>query len=341
MTRLPIFILGIAQRSGTNYLHDLLALHPDCAMRKPPTLEDYLLRHSDHLLAYAGSLSPFWEEHWKFGGQEAALLQALGDGLASFLAAAAPGKRVLTKTPSVYNIDHLPKLFPHAHLLILVRDGRAVAESTYRSFQRSYEYTARMWAYGAKLIRSFLEAREAYQPRKHLLVRYEDLVRDTRGEMRKILDFLELDADAYDFDAAENIPVRGSSVHRGSTEKLHWDPVQKTENFKPLNRFAHWSQGMHNRFNWIAGKELEYFGYSLEPDGGGWLARLLNRGRDARFKLAALAGHYGWPRKSKKPTASEIDEEEPQPRRTNEPMASLAASASGTEDHVSSSSSKA
>ena len=30
LTEEPIFILGISQRSGTNFVSDLLALHPDC-----------------------------------------------------------------------------------------------------------------------------------------------------------------------------------------------------------------------------------------------------------------------------------------------------------------------
>lgn len=291
----PIFILGIAQRSGTNYLHDLVALHPDCATRNPPTLEDYLLRDAEHLLAYARSLAPFWSAHWQFHDQEPAILAALGRGLMSFIAAAAPGKRVITKTPCVENLEHFPKLFPDVPLLILVRDGRAVAESAFRSFQRPYEHSTRMWAYGAKLIRAFQEAHVGPGGAKHLVIRYEDLVQNVRGEMRKVLELLDLDTEVYDFDAAENLPVRGSSVHRGESKKLHWEPVQKTENFRPLQRFANWSKVQHNRFNWIAGKEMSYFGYTLEPDCCGWVHSFINRAYDARHKFY-LVSRDAWGR---------------------------------------------
>jgi hypothetical protein len=286
MSDQPIFILGIAQRSGTNYLHDLLALHPDCATREPRTAEDYLLRDSDKLCEYARSLAQFWEAHWQIRGQEPAILEALGSGLRSLISAAASGKRVLTKTPCVYNIAHFPRLFPGAPLLIIVRDGRAVAESAHRSFQQPYEYSARMWAYGAKLIKSFVESQGTPAGAPHLLLRYEDVVQNVRGEMARVLDCLRLDAARYDFQAAENLPVRGSSVYRGARRDLHWDPVPKTEAFNPLNRFEHWSRAMHSRFNWMAGEELKYFGYSPDLGQGGRIDRVLNRCREVRYALA-------------------------------------------------------
>ena len=45
----PIFIFGIMQRSGTNYLWDMLRLHPDVAIRMP-IVEDHLLQRSHQLM---------------------------------------------------------------------------------------------------------------------------------------------------------------------------------------------------------------------------------------------------------------------------------------------------
>ena len=51
----PIFILGISQRSGTNFLFDLLCLHPDCGA---PSIkwEDFLVDKSDLLVRYVSSV---------------------------------------------------------------------------------------------------------------------------------------------------------------------------------------------------------------------------------------------------------------------------------------------
>ena len=37
----PIFILGIMPRSGTNFLHQLITLHPACV--SSPVWEDFLI----------------------------------------------------------------------------------------------------------------------------------------------------------------------------------------------------------------------------------------------------------------------------------------------------------
>ena len=46
-TRAPIFVHGILGRSGTNYLTEMLALHPACAVSRIP--EDWLLAKSECL----------------------------------------------------------------------------------------------------------------------------------------------------------------------------------------------------------------------------------------------------------------------------------------------------
>ena len=43
---------------------------------------------------------------------------------------------------------------------------------------------------------------------------------------------------------------------------MHWLPVRKTAEFDPLARAAGWDRAQHERFNWLAGKELEQLGYT-------------------------------------------------------------------------------
>ena len=96
----------------------------------------------------------------------------------------------------------------------------------------------------------------------YLMVRYEDLWNKPEEELRRIFAVVGLDADKYDFNAAINLPVRGSSTFHGKEEKrYHWKPVEKTADFDPFSRANHWSRSTHERFDWIAGEKLTSFGY--------------------------------------------------------------------------------
>ena len=133
----PIFILGIAERSGTNFLLNLLLLHPDCGA-PDPIWEDYLVHYADLLALYADSVFKRWK---RIAGVETCLVdslyQALGNGIVSSLASLTGERRLITKTPSVNNLGFFFKLFPRAHLLVLLRDGRSVVESSIQ-----YEFSA-------------------------------------------------------------------------------------------------------------------------------------------------------------------------------------------------------
>ena len=281
----PIFILGIKERSGTHFLSGLLRLHPDCDAGGP-IWEDYLLTSSGLLTKYVDLLYKNWNPNWKVAetiGPPEFLLSQIGKSLSSFLKmqmlqqieenhdekserAALPCgycKRLITSTPSVENINNFFKLFPNAHLLILVRDGRAVVESGVRSFNWNYEQAIREWNQSAQTIISFDRAMKGTN-HPYLILRYEGLYADTEQQLRRIFSFLELDASVYDFESAKNLPVFGSSdLRHHSRQNLHWDPVQRTASFNPIERWKQWGNPLLERFNWIAGDSLLELGYSL------------------------------------------------------------------------------
>ncbi len=58
----------------------------------------------------------------------------------------------------------------------------------------------------------------------------------TPKEAGNILNFIGLDTKIYDFEAAQKLPIRGSSLYRGSKEKVRWDPLEKTPDFKIIKR---------------------------------------------------------------------------------------------------------
>ena len=295
----PIFILGISVRSGTTYLQDLLRVHPDCDVDGVELEEDHLLAYADRLVGYTELVT----RNWKSGPEQLRrerdlVCQCIGDGLVSYLRLQARNRRELaglrnekplralvTKTPRVTNLHLFFKMFPNAELLILVRDGRAVTESSVKSFYLSFVKEARKWAANCAQIKRFVEC-ESNSGGRFLVIRYEDLYSRTDAELLKIMEFLRLDPAVYDFGAAANLAVRGSSTLRQNGAEwaqtslapgIHWKPVPKTPEFRPLERWSHWSRAQHERFNWVAGPWLEYFGYELKSySGSRWFWRVWN-----------------------------------------------------------------
>jgi len=279
--RSPIFILGIVQRSGTNYLNNLLLKHPD--VRSPGIVwEDFYLAPADHLNAYAASLQPSWNTHWTAQLQTAlgpdAVLRHLGDGLIRLMEsqyrhcveigkqAPPSGKPVslVTATPNTRNLDQFFRLFPDAAPVLIVRDGRAVVESGVRSFGWDYEEAMRMWVGSGQRILDFCQRPEHVG--RFLLTRYETLYLEPKNEMRRILDFLQLDSGRFDFDVCDTLGVMGSSdLKQGEAASLHWKYVDKPKDFNPLARASHWPESMRQRFLYIAGPTMAALGYEL-PD---------------------------------------------------------------------------
>jgi protein-tyrosine sulfotransferase len=265
----PIFILGILPRSGTNFLHQLICLHPDCT----PTIfwEDFLTYPATLLDAYAHAVYQEWMPVTTAKIESViespidCLLRHLGDGLISLLYnQQLPSKRVVTKTPWVRNLPYVFKLFPNAQLLILIRDGRSVVESGARSFYWDYRSAMQQWAEAAETILQFQQ--DYAQDQRYLIVKYEDLYLNTVEIIQKILGFLNLDPQRYNFSTALNSPVLGSSDlrHNQLDSPMHWQPIDKSSSFTPLDRWQDWDQEKHTVFNQIAGAQMLQMGYSLQ-----------------------------------------------------------------------------
>jgi hypothetical protein len=243
--------LGISGRSGSNFLSDLLGKHPDCFI-SASIWEDYLLYYSDLLLNYTRSVSKRWS--WRGitpdKSFKAKLSRSLGDGLIHFLSSENTKKRIVTKTPTVHNLDHFFKVFLQTHLLILVRDGLAVVESRVKTFGESYGTAMRTWSKAADMIRHFQQLEQANKD-KYLIVRYEDLWQDVDTELPRPFNFCDLDAEVYDFDEAANLPVRGSSVFHGEhNADINWEPVKKTTDFDPTARWKDWNRFLREGINY-------------------------------------------------------------------------------------------
>ncbi|MGB0749300.1 MAG: sulfotransferase family protein [Magnetospiraceae bacterium] len=286
----PILILGLTHRSGTNYLADLVSAHPGCT--RPSGLgEDFLLMHSHLLSSYVDRTLGSWQPEWKSGDKDKIFEAAFADALGGFLNRIADedDKRVVVKTPSTRNIANFYRFFPDAHLLIIVRDGRATLESGMRSFGWSFEQGLVNWTRNATLINRFL----AQGGDRHKLVRYEDLFTDNQKVLTEIFEFLGLPVADYAFDGAANLAVRGSSeLTQSDTSDLHWTPVKKSKDFDPLSRAAHWTDAQKKRFDWVAGDAARQLGYAVEASIGPsdrWKNTLMDAKRALGWRLRRLA----------------------------------------------------
>lgn len=306
----PIFIHGIMTRSGTNFLYNLLSLHPDCAgvtTRDMP--EDQLLSNSNLLERYANNVASFWSNHGRRGKDDrlrqqinsdlqTKLFESLGQGLVTYLNALNPDdghKPFLTKTPNVRNLPNFFKLFPNARLIILIRDGRAVVESNVKSFGADYESTIQRLAEASRIILEFdREYRNSNV--RYLIVKYEDIVDNFQAELSRVFEFLGLDPARYDFNHAVALPVFGSSENfnqsgdnrQAELARRGWKVVEKSAEFQPKSRWKNWTSALHRRFNWVAGSYMTQFGYTLESSqDAAPLNVLQNQIADRKWQIAS------------------------------------------------------
>ena len=288
----PIFIHGILPRSGTNFLWDLLLLHPDCSRAREPVNEDLFLQYSDHLAAFVGAVRFAWDPAWGAFSPDLTdrLSASIGDGLVSFLWTDR-NRRLVTKSPTVIHLERFFTFFPRARLLILVRDGRSVVQSAMDTFGWDFDRACRAWAEAADTIQRFQQT-ESARAHRWRLVRFEDLVDGAARELNAVFEFLGLDAARYDFDAARNLPVRGSSAFGREKGKVHWKSVAKDPSFAPKERWRSWNAAQLERFDWLAGKQLVELNYVASHRRFAGFMCVRHRLRDWRWQASRLARRF-------------------------------------------------
>jgi hypothetical protein len=264
----PIILLSACPRSGSNYLENLLSLHPQCRKSKIP--EDFFLANSETLLNFCRSVADSWDDWWvqRLGGPSR-LAMHIGTALLRF---ADPGPeeegpvsdfRLMLRSPTTEGIAATTTLFPDARVLVLVRDGPPTVESGRRSFGWPYEEAMLAWRQSVRRVLSFLASADG--PRCQL-IRFEDLTADPAREIARVIAFLGLDPALYPFNRVDEIPVFGSSSFgRTEGEGVHWRPVPKDSSFDPLARAQSWPAHRLARFAWLAGAEQRKLGYRVHP----------------------------------------------------------------------------
>ena len=263
-----IILLSVCPRSGSNYLENLLSLHPQCRKSRVP--EDFFLANSETLLNFCRAVADSWDDWWlqRLGGPSR-LAMHIGAALLRF---ADPGPeeegplsdfRLILRSPTTEGIATATTLFPDARVLVLVRDGPATVELGRRSFRWPYEEAILAWRQSVRRVLSFLASADG--PRCQL-IRFEDLTTDPAREIGRVIAFLGLDPVLYPFNRVDEIPVFGSSSFgRIDGEEVHWRPVPKDPSFDPLTRAQSWPAHRLARFAWLAGAEERKLGYIVYP----------------------------------------------------------------------------
>ena len=258
-----ILLLGITQRSGTNYCHKVLTCHPDCSGTQFELWEDFLIHESHRLLSYVSAASQHWNAKWHAESLlHTSLLEALGAGLTTFLRQGCHSRYLIAKTPSLRGIEHIPLLLPGSRLLIVVRDGRDVVTSGMRSFGWDFQRAVDFWTNGAREIMRFRDNHPGFG---FLLVRYEDLVTRLPEVVGQLCHYLDVAPSLFDVEAALRLPVLGSCDDIDANGRVHWRRVERTDDFQPVGRWrSNFTEAEHAEFWDRAHGEMAALGYQRD-----------------------------------------------------------------------------
>lgn len=265
-----VLVHGIMPRSGTVYVGELLRLHPDLHAFPNQVWEFPLLQQMPRILKLGKEFLWSYEQNrGKIGERD--FLPLLGSGLMAYLHQGVPaGKRMLLKVPSVERLDRFYDVFPHEHLLVLVRDGRDVVQSTLKTWpQLRFWMVCLRWRRAAQMVLA-CDKRYSQLTEGYWLARYEDAVSDPEGFVREACRRFGLDENSYPFERIGSIRVHGSSTHRPQG-RVDWAPTAKGRAFQPVGRWQSWSPTKRWIFSRLAGQALLELGYEWgnRPAGGG------------------------------------------------------------------------
>lgn len=260
----PILVLGVMPRSGTNFVRDLLAEHPDIHA-DPGRLYEFPLLHAGRAArAFMDEFIAMFPRNEEVLGRWDALALLSGAWLRE-LQHEAGKKHILLKSPHVQCVSLAPIVFAGAKIVLCLRDGRDVADSSLRTFSRwsparkTFAQLAREWKLGTDAILSFGPGGANAHP-DVMIVHYENLVADPDTEIARLLEHIGIGKERYPFEKLKSMPVRGSSRSQ-ARDTDRWQPREKDRDFKPVGRWSTWSKRRRARFDKIADQTLKEAGY--------------------------------------------------------------------------------
>lgn len=262
-----LIIHGVMPRSGTVYTGEVLRLHPHLHAYPNDLWEvPFLELTGDIQRVQRRFFAAYKQNTDKMGSHD--FLPLFGASLIAYLHSFVPaGKRLLLKVPDVQFLDRFFAVFPGENLLLLMRDGRDVVNSTIKSWPgRKFAEVCTLWDKSARAMLHF-EKHHAGEPGRVMSAKYEDVVGDPEGFALRTCDAFGLDRSVFPFEKIRELPVRGSSkVVAQKAGQSSWNPVEKPHNFNPVGRWKDWTPAQKRTFKRIAGQTLIDAGYCADLD---------------------------------------------------------------------------
>jgi protein-tyrosine sulfotransferase len=258
-----VILHGVMPRSGTNYLAELLALHPDVVVHPLGIRELPLLA----LVPEARHWQEAFLEFYRGNETVFADLELFAYAISGLMRRIEHHYRdtrlVVLKVPHTRFISYFPAFFPKDRCIMLLRDGRHVVQSTIatwplKPFGKSFADICQEWTYATH---AALDYWQVCDTNVTSLQRYEDIVSAPHERMETLLDFLGLDPARYSFDRIKTLPVFGSSEVSKRNGEVVWEPVKVDGSFNPARRKIQWSPRQERLFASIAGPAMRRAGY--------------------------------------------------------------------------------
>lgn len=234
----PIFILGMP-RSGSSLTEQILASHKDVYGAGELSI---ISKQVAELLNHSGERTPYPQLLLDITADR---LTALGDEYLKKIDRLADGERLITdKMPQNFsNLALISMILPHARIIHTQRDAMDTCLSCYfQNFVGLHGYSYRLDDLGF-YFREYARLMQHWQkaiPLPILNVSYEDLVDNTEVNIRRMLDFLDLEWDdnCLQFHESKRAvitashdqvkqPIYKKSKQRWRNYEKHLDPLKE------------------------------------------------------------------------------------------------------------------
>lgn len=283
-----IFLYGISVRSGTNFSARIFSKHPDVeivpnneTIREFPLLK--VMNHFKNDFERFGDLytrNNGVKSHYNWGKYASHFGNSFLDYILAEHIIDMTKKIYFLKDPGSSNLKFSGSIFPNNKVIILIRDGRDLVESSEKAYLnkrggqsfinrikrnvfhftgREFRRNVRQWNINANQIKQYINSEAG---KNCLVVKYEDLQRENEETYKKLFDFCGLSFDMTNF---KSIEVVGSSfsdqISSDIQNRTIWSPIEKNEQFKPIGRWANWSNWKIKYFQKNAGEMMAWFDY--------------------------------------------------------------------------------
>lgn len=257
-------IHGISERSGTSYVGHLLGLHPTLRTYPRDLRELPFMAVSRDILDIQ---KKFIALHKANAGkmQNGDFLRLFGASFLAYLHSGIPENcRILTKAPMLNCLELFQATFPGESLLLLLRDGRDVVESSIQTWpRRDFVLETIFWRNAAVLAKWYLDTFDTYE--WFHSARYEDILRDPEEFVTETCTAFGLQRSVFPQHEIDALPVIGSSHLKRGTNAT-WDPVRKPKGFETTRRWREWPNWKKRVFKKHAGRALIDLGYESDEN---------------------------------------------------------------------------